>query len=102
MHALVQDLRYAFRQFGRAPAFTAVAVITLALGIGANTALFSLLSAVFLRPLPGVRDAGRLVWVSAVTEPGGRTTNMSYPSYTDLRDRASVFDGLATFGDAPF
>jgi putative ABC transport system permease protein len=102
MDSFLQDLRYAARQLRRTPAFSVVAVLTLALGIGVNSALFSLLSAVFLQPLPGVVDAGRLVWVAGLTEPGGHATNLSYPGYVDFRDRAKSFTALAAFGDTPF
>jgi hypothetical protein len=74
----------------------------MALGIGVNAALFTMLSAVFLRPVPGTSDADRLVWVSAVTVPGGRRTNMSYPNYVAYRDGAASRVRLAAYGSAFF
>ena len=64
---MLQDLRFAVRQLVRAPAFTAVAVLSLALGIGANTTIFAVVNAVLLQPLP-VRDAGKLVAVFTTDE----------------------------------
>ncbi len=101
MNGLLQDLRYALRQLRKSPGFAAVAIVTLALGIGANTAIFSLLDQALLRSLP-VKDADRLVILkySGSNIPGrldSRTDGkfyFSYPMYRDLRDRNSVFTGL--------
>ena len=101
MNGLLQDLRYAVRQLRKSPGFAAVAIVTLALGIGANTAIFSLLDQALLRSLP-VKDVDRLVILkySGSNIPGSlqsRTDGkfyFSYPMYRDLRDRNSVFSGL--------
>jgi len=102
---LAQDLRYAFRMLRKTPGFTAVAVITLALGIGANTAIFTLCDQVLLRRLP-VRDPQQLVQLQYSGSDTGRTSSrggsprayFSYPMYHDLRDRNAVFGGmLATY-----
>jgi putative ABC transport system permease protein len=88
---LRQDLRYAARMLRKSPGFTAAAVLTLALGIGANTAIFSLVNAVLLQSLP-VADPARLVHVSY------ENAVVSYPEYRDLRDQNTLFDGLAAWG----
>src|SRR5215472_11775260 len=100
MNGLLQDLRCALRQLRKSPAFTAVAVITLALGIGANTAIFVLLDQVLLRSLP-VKDPDRLVLLRFTGADRGHVSSrtddalyFSYPMYRDLRDRNSVFSGL--------
>jgi predicted permease len=89
-----QDLRYAFRHLRQKPGYAAGAVLTLALGIGANTAVFSLLNG-FLRPLP-VRDPGQIVALAAARrdDTHGLQHTMSYPMLTGLRDRATVFSDL--------
>jgi predicted permease len=94
-----QDLRYGFRALRKNPGFTAVAVLSLALGIGANTAIFSLLDQVALRSLP-VRDPESLVVLHTnYNAPGSSTTDgnesvFSYPMYRDLRDRDPAFSGV--------
>src|SRR5439155_10819990 len=100
--AAMNDLRYAVRQLAQKPGFTIVAALTLAIGIGANTALFTIANAVLARPLPGIRDAVGLVWVAPVSKQAGRAVNMSYPDYVDYRDGAGVFAELAAMSDAPF
>jgi predicted permease len=99
MNRLVQDLRYAIRQLRKSPGFTAVAVLTLALGIGANTAIFTVVNALLLKMLP-VRKPQQLVVVGdptlANTRSDGtpRTEIFSYPLYKELRDGNAVFSGL--------
>jgi putative ABC transport system permease protein len=79
------------------PAFTAVAVLTLALGIGANTAIFSLVNGVFLRPLP-YKDASQLVFIAATNRrQGSKVDVMSYPDFADWRAQNHVFSGLAAY-----
>ena len=91
-----QDLQYAVRQLRRSPGFTAAAVLSLALGIGANTAIFSLLDQVILRPLP-VRDPQQLVllkWQGLFYGPSMSDDVLSYPLFRDVRDHNQVFSGL--------
>ena len=101
MDSLWQDLRYAARQLLRAPGFTLVAIVTLALGIGANSALFTLAVAILDRPLPGVRSTG-LVWLTATDARSGRVLNLSYPDYLDYRAEHDVFADVAAFAPARF
>jgi putative ABC transport system permease protein len=100
MTGLAQDVRYAVRQLAKSPGFAAVAILTLALGIGANTAIFTLLDQALLRTLP-VKDSDRLVVLQSTGSFGGHTSSrtdenfyFSYPMYRDLRDHNSVFSGL--------
>ena len=90
-----QDTRYALRLFRRNPGFAAVALLSLALGIGANTALFSIVNAVLLRPLP-YAHADRLVTVWART-PSNPQTLVSYPEFDTFRRDSTSFDALAVW-----
>jgi hypothetical protein len=93
LETLIQDLRYGLRMLAKNPGFTAVAVITLTLGIGANTAVFSFVDTLYLRPLP-VRDAGQLVDIFQTRNGGGYYT-LSYPDYIFYRDNSQSFSDLA-------
>src|SRR4026208_978428 len=87
------DLLYAARMLARNRGLTAVAVITLALGIGANTAIFSIVDTVVFRPLP-YKDAGRLVKIWG-SEELGAGANVSFPDFADIRDQNDVFEQVA-------
>lgn len=96
VHTLLQEIRVAFRTLTRTPVFTAVAILSLALGIGANTAIFSLMDQVLLRLLP-VKNPRELVLLDAPGPNSGLVMAahaFSYPMYTDIRDRAGVFAGV--------
>ena len=103
LESLVQDLRYGLRMLRKSPGFTAVAVITLALGIGANTAVFSLVDGILLRPLP-YRNPEELVLVSeTVPQMGGSTEiGMAAGEYLDYRDRNRSFLQTAAYEAAGF
>ena len=90
------DLRYALRQVRRSPGFVSVAVITLGLGIGANTTIFSLLNALLFRPPPGIHQPGRLVQV-ARQQTGRRFDTISYLNYVDLRDGTEALSDLVAY-----
>jgi predicted permease len=100
MDSLLQDLRYAIRAMIKRPALNAVAVIALALGIGANTAIFSVINALLLQPLPGVEDPARLAVVYTSDYSSSRYATSSFPDYTDFRDQADLFSGMAAFSDS--
>jgi predicted permease len=95
-----QDLRYAARMLWKAPGFTAVAVITLALGIGANTVVFSIINGVVFRPRP-VFQPERLVELYT-SRPQQRYHNSSYPDFLIYREQSEVFTGLAAYGIRQF
>jgi predicted permease len=99
LQGVLQDFRYGIRNMLRSPGFTAVAVLSLALGIGANTAVFSLLNRVVFRPLPVIHPAQ----VLALNAVNGKEVvpAFSYPNYKDLRDRNRTLSGLVAYRIAP-
>jgi predicted permease len=90
-----QEIRHAYRMLAKNPGFTAIATLSLALGIGANSAIFSLADALLLRPLP-IRDPGEVVTVTTNT-PDNPYSGVSYANYRDLRDKSRSFDGVVAF-----
>src|ERR1043165_1912650 len=96
---MITDIRYALRMLAKNPAFACVVVLTLALGIGANAAIFSLLDQVLLQSLP-VTKPDQLVVLSAYDpkDGPGMDSSFSYAMYQDLRDRNSVFSGVIARG----
>jgi len=102
MNSLLQDLRFGLRMLVKNPIFALIAVVTLALGIGANTAIFSVVDAVLLRPLP-YPEANRLVFLwSTMNSQGVPLSSSALPDYNGWRDRNEVFDGLAAFYNGDF
>ena len=101
MQTLIQDLRYGARMLRKQPGFTLIAVLTLSLGIGANTAIFSLVNTALLRPLL-VAQPEQLVALNSVSLDGQRNfPTFSFPNYRDLRDRNDVLTGLAAYRLTP-
>ncbi|MEK6325691.1 MAG: ABC transporter permease [Acidobacteriota bacterium] len=96
MHTLFQDLRFGARMLAKKPGFTLIAVLTLALGIGANTAIFSVVNAVLLKPLP-VTKPEELVTLYTSDFSGPLYGGSSYPDYLDFRERAEVMEGLIAY-----
>jgi|CeladaMinimDraft_18_1061708.scaffolds.fasta_scaffold00025_9 putative ABC transport system permease protein len=93
---LGRDLRYAVHALRNAPGFAAVSIATLGVGLGAATAVFSVVNAVLLRPLP-YPEAERIVWVRQVNAEGRPAANISGPNFQDLRERSRSFDALAIY-----
>src|SRR5437870_12465900 len=93
METLWQDVRYAFRTIARNPGFAAVAVLSLALGVGANTTIFTLLNAMLLSPLPVERPSELVAAFTAdqATNGFGNTGPMSFPNFKDFRERNEFF-----------
>ena len=101
LERLGRDVRYGWRSLRQSPLFAAMAVLSLALGIGANASIFSVINAILLRPLPGVERASELVVVNPKFGHAVGPPMVSYPNYRDFRDRNSVLTGLAAIGFVP-
>jgi predicted permease len=102
LDVLFQDVRHAFRQLRKARWFTASAALTLALGIGAGTAIFAVLDAVVLRPLPFAQPDRLMSMASVDRRAGGHPTNLSYPTFLDFRSRNHAFEHLVCYRDSRF
>src|SRR4051794_36357360 len=96
MGTLLQDIRYGFRMLRKNPGFAAVAVFTLALGIGANSAIFTVVNAVLLQPLP-YAEPDRLVFLSE-----GNGASIGYPNYVDWMEQSRVFERIGAVQNASF
>ncbi len=96
---MIHDFRYALRMLKKSPGFTFVVVLTLALGIGANSTIFSWISATLLNPIPGVSHTANLVTVMRGEPSDHPTPPFSYPDLRDLRDRSRSFSGLLGYHD---
>src|SRR5688500_14336957 len=94
---MLTDLRYAIRSLSRTPGFAIAVILTLGLGIGANTAIFSVVRGVLLKPLPH-RDGDRLVYLrQSIDGPGGENIRFSVPEILDFREGARTLSGIAEY-----
>ena len=102
MGTMMQDVRYGVRMLAKNTGFTVIAVLTLALGIGANTAIFSVVNSELLRPLP-FRDPGKLVRVWGTnSQTGGKSGALSYPDFADWRTQNQAFEQIGVYTDANY
>src|SRR4026209_412541 len=102
METLIQDIRYGIRMLLKSPSVSIVATIALALGIGANTAIFSVVNAVLLRPLP-FPDPDSLASVFETDRERGQVRGShSYPNFMDLRAQNTTFERIASYHDADY
>jgi predicted permease len=99
MNTLLHDIRYALRQLRKSPSFTITAVLTLALGIGANTTIVSWISSTLLNPIPGVTATGNMFTLMRGERTEYPSPPLSYPDYVDLRDNARSLRGLVGYHD---
>ena len=99
MDTLLQDLRYALRSFSKAPGFTALALLTFAIGIGVNASVFGFVNALLLKPAPAVRDPGSLVSVFTSDFSSGPYGESSYPDYLSMKAGAPALRRLAAFSE---
>ena len=100
LSSIWQNLRYSLRMLAKSPSFTAVAVLTLALGIGANATIFSFINGLLLRPISGVQQPDRLVGIYTSDYSSGRYGGSSYPDYLDIRQQADLLADTAAYDSA--
>src|ERR1043165_4922948 len=101
METLINDIRFGLRGLIKRPGFTSIGIVTLALGIGANTAIFSVVNATLLRPLP-FDDPDQLVTLHAdLRGLGAKNVGFSVPEFDDLRERAGVFSAVSVAYQGP-
>src|SRR5580698_9808356 len=94
-----EPMRYAVRSLARVPGLTAASILMIALGVGAGTALFSVVKAVLLNPLP-YADPHRLAWLAEINS-GGKDSQVSFPNFDDWRSQNRTFEYMAAYGDGP-
>src|SRR6185436_4765672 len=92
---LIHDIRYGLRMIAKAPGFTLLAMLALAIGICGNTTIFSVINGLLFRPLTGVKEPARLVAVFTSDYSSGLYGTNSFPDYLDFRDQTDVFENLA-------
>ena len=102
METLLQDLKYGIRMLVKNPGFTAIAIIALALGIGPTTAIFSVVNAVLLKPLPFVEPSRLLMVYETNLQRGFNRGTMSYPNFADVRDQNQVFEKMSSYHSGDF
>src|SRR5690348_14098690 len=92
---MLAHLRFAFRQLAKAPAFTAIAILTLALGIGSATVVFSAVNALLLRPLPFIQDQDRMLWIGeSLAAKGSDRTDIALADFLVWRERTQTLSAL--------
>ncbi|MFL6520477.1 MAG: ABC transporter permease [Chthoniobacterales bacterium] len=100
---MLRDLRYASRMLVKTPGFTAIAVLAIALGIGASTTMFSTINALLLRPMPYIQDQDRLVAISEFfTKEPGHDNGTAFPDYLEWKKNVTTLDGIAAITEATF
>ena len=100
MQTLLNEFRYAARALRASPGFTAIAVITLGIGIGINAAIFSVVDTFLFRDLQGIDQPDEIIWVMTRTEQMSLLLNQSFPNYLDLRETNQVFESMVAYGPA--
>src|SRR2546423_8462630 len=100
---MLRDLRYASRMLVKTPGFTAIAVLAVALGIGASTTMFSAINALLFRPMPYIQDQERLVAISEFfTKDPGHDSGTAFPDYLEWKKNTTTLDGIAAITEATF